>query len=56
MLVRTLGFAKSQVEYVLVKSIKPRLKFRETMSAQSSQISRAIVAGFEAGWKEVSFA
>lgn len=36
---------RSVFHYVLVKSIRPRLRFRETMKNQAGQISRAIVEG-----------
>jgi hypothetical protein len=42
-------------QYVLVKSIKARMRFREVTRKNTARISNAILAGFNAGWKEIQF-
>ena len=40
-------------QYVLVKRIPARMKFRDTVKGQSPMISQAVVDGAIAGWREV---
>jgi len=43
----------AHLEYVLVKRIRPRLKFRENVSAALPMIGRQVEKGWEEGWKDV---
>jgi hypothetical protein len=46
------GFG-AMVQYILVKSIPARMKFRDTVKGQADAIGQSIVEGAIVGWREV---